>query len=1168
LNKVFRRIKNFAKEVWRRNVLHIAIPYGVGSWLILQVADVVFPAFELPNWVFRSLLLVLAAGFPVALVIAWIFNITPKGEITRDTPYVGYQALLESETEPEAIPEPALSLDVGGAERRLVSMLNCSFHTDSLDGGEVDPEDLANALAETQHIFESVIEQYEGFRLPSHSEELSILFGFPQAHDDDARRAVAAGLSLIAKVRDLSESEQNLHGLRLSASATVHSGLVVIDNSKDQEETTVVGNAPRVTAWLQSVAEENTLVISERTHKMVANHFNAEEIGQFKVPQISGKMRVFRVVSGVKADEAMLDLQHQSVEMIGREHELGLLQAHWDQVVDGDGQFALVKGEPGMGKSTIIGAFLRYVRQTQPIWMVRWHCSPYEQSNPLFPAIQYIKETELGFGKGDSEAEKMDKLLAMVERHGMSAEEAVPLLLVLLSMKPNTDYPAPASTSQVQRTRTMELLISMIRNAGVNQPVLLVIEDLLWSDPSTLELLEMLLDQGPAPGVFVLLSARPTFEADWTQRSYVMHFDLNRLSSRSARAIIENTAKSEELPENLIQRIIDETDGIPLFIEELTLALLESDAWKNQEVGAVVDLDKIRIPATLQESLAARLDNLGSAKVLLQVCSMLGRQFSYRLLLAVSETANEQALQDQLIQLVKSELLFKLGSKTDTTYTFKHILIQETAYESLLKSTRRLLHDRIARKLESEFPEIVEQNPQQLAFHLGEANKFIESAQYWTKAARRSFSVSANVEAIEQARTGVNVLKRSKPSRQHDEMEVALQSVLGMALISTKGYTAPEVHQVFTSALKMCERIGDAPEMFQVLVGLWMYYEISAQYDEASELGLRMVRIAESGNAPEQLFQAHYSLGFTQFYQGKYEEAKIHFERAIESEIEGHDYSKQSATADDTRTHVRCVMAQVCWHLGLPITADRYARDAIELARQLKQPYAVTFTSFMNGWLHQFRREPAVTSRYTQECLTLALEHGYRFFVLLANMLVAWSLGEEAGPEKASRNLAIGASGMSAAVDVFEKSGAIAGLSCFSFQLAESWVLEGELDKAIASLDRGWQHLNEHGERVMESEYHRLHGAVCMYRFNNTQAEAELEAAHAHVEKALEVARAMHSRALELRAATDLAEIKMLMDQPGEAQSLLESVIESFAEYDDSGDCVRARDVLEKTRMG
>ena len=353
-----------------------------------------------------------------------------------------------------------------------------------------------------------------------------------------------------------------------------------------------------------------------------------------------------------------------------------------------------------------------------------------------------------------------------------------------------------------------------------------------------------------------------------------------------------------------------------------------------------------------------------------------------------------------------------------------------------------------------------------------------------------------------------------------------------------------------------------------MLVGLWMYYEISAQYDQASELGLRMVRIAESGQAPEHLFQGHYSLGFTLFYQGKYEEAKTHFEQAINSEIEGHDYSKQSATADDTRTHVRCVLAQACWHLGLPETADRYAGEAIDLARSLKQPYAITFTSYMNGWLHTFRREPEVTAAYAKECLSLAQEHGYRFFVILGKIIEAWSQPALSENEVDASSAAVDqqsvASGLSAALDAFEKGGATAGFSCWLFQLAEVWLQEGKPEEALAALERGWQHLNNHGERILAAEYYRLHAGLCMLGFNQSRSDTDLDAAIEYLETALSTAREMKSRALELRAATDMAELKILKGQSGEAKSLLDSVIQSFPEFDESGDCVRAREVLRK----
>ena len=1162
-----KKIIGFFKEVWRRNVLHIAIPYGVGSWLLLQIADVVLEAFDPPAWLFKSLLYTLIAGFPVAVILAWIFDYTPKG-IVKTSDEDQLSASAKAEPEPIPAPAPAIAIELGKSQRRRVTMLYCVIRVDSLDDDEVDPEDLVNLLKEIELISGAIVEQYEGFRLPGNPEAVSVVFGYPNAHGDDARRAVAAGMALLEKIRTMSFPGVEHGEVSVSAHAAAHSGLVVIDDSMgDGTGISLVGRVPRITSWLETLVPENALVISEVTHRLVSSHFKSLNLGSHESLQLGGKFNLYRIEGALEPGEENLPENQSSSQLVGRDHELRLLEVRWENVVEGEGQFVLMKGEAGIGKSSIVRAFTSYVIQTDNVQLVSWYCSPYERNSEFYPVIQSLQSRIFNFEEKDSDKRKLEKIEALLLTHSIDATGAMPLLANLLSLKLPGDspYQLSSATSQVLRNRTMELLIDIFCSMAKQSPVLLMVEGLHCADPSTQEVLKTILEQGPIPGVLLLITSRLEYKGDWSNRPTVMEFDLHRLSRRDAAKVVQIIAGDQQLPDVLVKRIVEETDGIPMYIEELTRALLESDELHGSRTLSGNELANVHIPATLQESLAARLDKLGSAKTLLQVCSLLGRDFRYKLLLAVSETDNEKALKKELDRIVEADLLSKRSSGSELTYTFKHSLIQEAASQSLLKSTRKILHRRIAEAKESQFPETVAQRPQKVAYHFAAGGMPEKAIKYWTIAGRRSVTRSANLEAIEHARAGLALVEKLPASDARNAMEVPLQSILGSALLGSQGYTAPEVRDVFTRARELCEQIGTDEHLFQVLVGLWMYYEVSAQYSDALDIGAQLVRIAKASGNEGQLVQAHYASGFTQFYRGDFEAARKQFEKALSFEVEGGDFSSQSASGDDTRTHVRCMMAHVCWHLGLPKTASDYARQASELAQRVEQSYAITFISFFNGWYHQLRREPGQASSFADECVRLAEQNGYGFFIPLGRFIQAWAenrpleTGSVAEDESGCRK-------MKALLDISLNSGVGTGVTYLLFQLAEELVNLNLHDEALEQLENGLKHVEKFDERFLEPEYYRLKGCVYLARFRESDDGAYLDEAIKNLTTALARAKIKNGKGLALRAATDLADALSQRGDRAKALETIDSVMSSFEEFDDSGDCIRARELRKKLK--
>ncbi|MBT8053155.1 MAG: AAA family ATPase [Xanthomonadales bacterium] len=1153
------KFKIFLKEIWRRRVLQVAIPYGIGAWLMVQVAEVILDAFEAPPWIMQGLLIVLVLGYPVAVVLAWIFDITPNHTIVRTGPREELEEEQEEEHEP--LPAPAMSLEMGDSERRQITMLSAVFELSYGDDPEADPEFLRDSITVLESVCQDLSDRYEGHKLPSGAEELTLVFGYPNAREDDARRAVAAGLALINETRNMSESRSGEESRGFITRVGISTSLVIVDESKtDNQEISIIGQAPRMAAWLHGLAPPGSLIIGPHTKKIVANHFRLEPAGSHQQTQFGGDIEVFRVETARMLDGSSAEL----TLLKGREDEMRLMRDRWENVEDGGGQFVLLQGEPGIGKTSLLSSFIQHVRENGDLTLISCMCSPYERNNPLAPVIRVLQDSILGFSDQENSDSRLERLTSFVGLQSVDEDEAVPLLANLLSISPESGYSPPTGSAQIVRMQTLELLLDMLSLAASSRPVLLLIEDLHWADPSTLEMIQMLVNRGPAAGLFVLFSARPHFEADWTKRSFVLVQELLPLARKSAKDLIVSTTGGAELPDAIVNRIIEETDGNPLFIQELTLAVLESDAWrKSLAEGRPEEMRWLEIPATLQDSLAARIDNLGESKALLQLCSVLGREFYYTLLRAVSGTENEQALKDGMNEIVSAELLYQRGVLKNLTYSFKHILILETAYNSLLKSKRKELHGRTAVILEQEITDVAKRQPALLAYHYSEAGELEKAIPFWIQASRQSLSRFANQEAIEQSRKGIELLKSLPESQPRAALEVPLQSILGTALLSTHGYSDPRVRKVFTRAQDLCEQIGDAPQLFQVAVGLWMYYIITAQLEEAYEQSQRLMRIAETTKDPAQFLQAHYSRGFTLYYRADFKAAKAALEKALESEKPGIDYASQSASGDDTRVHVRVVLSLVQWHLGFPQTAARLVKEASSMAKDLKHPYAMAFASFFSAWLQQMRGDSKQTLFHASDAARIALEKGYRFWIPLAGFMTAWAGNRDQKNETMPRDIEP-VEKMKSGLDIYRGAGAGMGMTYLSFNLAEDYIALQNHETAVEELESGWSALQETGERFFESEYYRLRGRICLNEFQTSGEQEQLDSAVELFSTALETAQERESLALELRAAVDLAKALELQAQPAEAVGLLSGILNRFGEKDNSQDFVSAEKILKK----
>jgi class 3 adenylate cyclase len=648
------------------------------------------------------------------------------------------------------------------AERRRLTVLFCDLVDSTALAGHLDPEDWREVVCAYHQTCAAVIHQYDGYIAQYLGDGLLIYFGYPRAYEDDAQRAVRAGLGILHAIEPLNARLTLPPGERLAVRLGIHTGLVVVREvgAGARQEPLALGETPNLAARLQGLAAPNTLVISAATWQLLGGFFACQALGPMRLHGRPQPLEVYQVLAETTARSRLEALGSTGLTpLVGLEQEVGLLRERWAQVKDGMGQVILLSGEAGIGKSRLVRVLQDYVATEAQAWLTPCQCSPYHQNTALYPIIDLLERVVLRFNREESPPQKLSKLEGHLVQYGLPLAETVPLCAALLSLPLTADYaPLPMSPEQ-QKQKTLHAFLTNLLHIAAQQPVLFVMEDLHWVDASTLELLSLLVDQGPTARILALFTCRPDFRSPWTGRSHLTQMTLSRLPRRQAAEMTGRVAHGKALPAEVVEQIVAKTDGVPLLVEELTKMVLESGLLQEREDGYALTgpLPMLAIPTTLYDSLMARLDRLATVKVLAQLGATLGHEFAYALLCAVAPW-DEAIVQQGLHQLVEAEVLYQRGLPPQVTYLFKHVLIQEAAYQSLLKSTRQQYHQRIAQVLEAEFPETTATQPELLAYHYTEASLNEPAIGYWQRAGARDLQRSANPEAVQHLTRGLQLL--------------------------------------------------------------------------------------------------------------------------------------------------------------------------------------------------------------------------------------------------------------------------------------------------------------------------------------------------------------------------------------------------------------------------
>ncbi len=1010
-----------------------------------------------------------------------------------------------------AAPEPAPPARPETAERRHLTVLFCDLVSSTALAERLDPEHLREVVRHYQTACAEAIEPFGGHIAQYLGDGVLVYFGYPQAHEDDAHRAVHAGLAILQRLQPLNERLQRERDIRVEVRIGIHTGPVVAGTmgAGGRSEQLAVGQTPNIAARLQGLAEPDTVVISASTYALVQGFFACEPLGAQALKGLSQPLEAYRVLRDTGVTSRFeVEVARGLSPLVGRQRELRTLLGSFERVRGGRGEVVSIVGEAGVGKSRLVQTFHERIAGQPHVWLL-CRCSPYSQHSAFQPIVDLLHRL-FGFEREDPPAVRRAKLTSGLATYDSLVPDAMPLFASFLSVPLNGGEGRLGLAPERQKERTLEALLALFLAMSAERPVVGAFEDVHWADPSTLEFLDLVTrNASPAP-VLTLVTHRPVFQRAWR----TVEIGLDRLDDEQVIALIEHLAGDKRLPPELVEHIVQKTDGVPIFVEELTKMVLESGFVVEGEGGYELTgpLPSLSIPATLRDSLLARLDRLGPAKDVAQLGAVLGREFSYEMLQAVGPD-DEATLRRNLAQLVDAGLLLPRGQPPAATYTFKHALIQEAAYELLLTSTRRQHHQRVAVTLAERFPEVADTRPELLAHHFTQAVLVEPAVTYWLQAGRRAVGRSANVEATDHARQGLALVEDVPPSPQRDALELALQATLGSATIALKGYGAAEVEQAFGRALALCERLGDPVQLFRSLHGLWTYYVVRASYDKAIELADRLVRLAEMPARTAPRIHALYCVGFTRFFRGELVAARDALEAAVAIECDDGDPELSTPTGDSVRIHVLSQLALSLWHLGHPEQAAARAAEGIALARAAAHPYGLGFALVLGAYVCQFRGENAQAKALAGEGVAIAADKGYRFLMILGGFLLGWLVVEHG-------QAAEGFAQMRRSLDAFRTGGARVGQTTLLTLLADSSIRTGRIEEATEWLDEGLAAVKATGEAFFEPELHRLRGECAL------AATGARDRAEECFGRALEIAQRQGNQVLVQRAAGSLARLQ------------------------------------------
>jgi class 3 adenylate cyclase/predicted ATPase len=1019
------------------------------------------------------------------------------------------------------------------AERRQVTVMFSDLVGSTALSARMDPEDLREVISAYQKCVAETVRRFGGFVAKYMGDGVLVYFGYPQAHEDDAERAVRAGLDLVAAVGSLKSHAP------LQTRIGIATGLVVVGDligSGEAQERGIVGETPNLAARLQGIAEPNSVVIAESTRRLVGSLFELEDLGAKNLKGVEGLVRAWAAVRPASV-ESRFEALHASglTELVGREEELDLLLRRWSKAKTGQGQVVLLSGEPGIGKSRLTAALLERLAG-EPHTRLRYFCSPQHTDSALYPIISQM-ERAARFAHEDTAETKLDKLDAVLEQSFTGRLDAA-LFAEMLSLPNDGRHLTLELSSQELRQKTLEALPAQLEALSHQKPVLMIFEDAHWADPTSLEAFGRVVDRIRTFAVLLIITYRPEFEPPWIGRPQVTALTLNRLDEREISAIVDSVTGNKLLSPSVRQDIIERTDGIPLFIEEMTKAVLEAESESDaRKTVAAVPPSGLNVPASLHASLMARLDRLGPAKEVAQIGAAIGREFSHAVLATVAGKP-EGELQSALDRLIKAGLLFRQGVPPNASYLFKHALVQDAAYGTLLREPRRALHARIAEALERQFAEIAENQPELLAHHYTEAGLIEKAAGLWGKAGQRSLERSAWLEALVQLTRALDQIAALPATPALRREQIKLQAVLITPLIHVKGYAAPETKAAAERArllIEQAEMVGEPPEdpflLFSVLYSFWVANYVAFNGDMMRKLAAQFLALAEKQGATFPLAIGHRMVGASLANVGDLTQGRAHLDQAIALYDPAAHRPLATRFGQDVGVSILSFRSLVVWALGFPDAALADADHALGDARGIGQAAALMYALLFTSQTYILCGSYATANVQTCEVIALADEKGAAQWRAHGMLTGGWVF---AVTGKASDAVSTITSGLTA----LRSTGATLWMPLFLSYLASAHAELGQFDEAWRCIGEAMTAVETTKERWCEADIHRTAGEIALL-----SPERDATKAEACFERALAVAHQQQAKSWELRAAMSLARLWRDQGKVQQARELLAPVL-------------------------
>jgi class 3 adenylate cyclase/tetratricopeptide (TPR) repeat protein len=1044
-------------------------------------------------------------------------------------------------------------------ERRQLTVMFCDLVGSTVLASRLDPEELREVIGAFYQCIADTVVLYGGFVARYTGDGAMVYYGYPQGYEDNAERAIRAALALLSNVTAL-----DVHGERLRLRIGIATGLVVVGeviSAGAAREQTALGATPNLAARLQALAQPNTIAIAESTRRLASGMFEFRDLGEVALAGFAAPQRAWQVIREESSAQFRAYDSHklhqdtppyvvETRALVGRVQELQLLRDYWKQVREGRGRVVLVLGEPGIGKSRLLKVFAADLEQ-EPYAYLEFGCAAQHENSPLYPVIALLP-TVLEWSRQDTLDVKRQKLEAFCVRHRLPPGEGLSLLGALLSLPASDRSPALPMSPERQRQRTLQVLAAIVFSYAAEKPLMIVVEDLHWMDPTSKQLLDLVIDQVPTVPLFLLLAARLDFAPQWPAQSYLSTMTLTRLSANEVETMASELAGSKPLPAEIVNEVVAKTDGVPLFVEELVKEVLDSGLTRAEEHRHVLTgpLPPLAIPTTLQDLLAARLDHLGNAKAFAQLCATLGREFAFSLLKAVSGL-DDATLERSLSRLVHAELLHQRCVSADAVYVFKHAMIQEAAYQSLLKSRRRQYHERIAHVFVEEFAHEAELHSEVVALHFTRAGEIYSAVTWWQKAGQRAFRHASYAEAIAHYEDGLRALESATDERRRNEAELSLQVELGYSLIPLRGWGAAETAEAFNRAGELCRQHADTPSRLRALWGVGAFWFVRGDQRKSREIAEQCLDLARGVDDEDALIEAHYLLGIVRCVQGDFPSGCADLETAIRLYGVQPRETHRLLYGQDAKASALGWLAMARWALGNPDEALAIAREAVEFVRDTTQPFLRARSLAAVGFVRLFRRERQELEMELPEALALCVEQRFSYFHAIvsafqgANLVLLGDISE--GIELMQKNL-----------QLLRAMGTEVLSTIILTNLASAHLALEQIDAARSVVDEGLTYVAQSGERWGESELLRLRGELFDIRGETAEAERSLR-------RALDVARAQQAKSYELRSAIALAQHWAHHDNRNDARTLLAQTLEAWSPTMESADLRDARALCSPT---